>query len=346
MIYQVNTKTYPSYHNINRAENKSALLKNDYTDTISFRGLISDKNLRNIKIYEFDLDETLLKGTADEQQEVISLARTNNPDGSYIVYSSRRPLEYMTTLAGPGRDLPLPDFYAALDGSHIYEKKGNEMVEIKAWSEKLSLGKEGIIDLLDETEKELGGTFNNHILAPYEFFPSEHILEVMIKPGYMDKIRDSMEAKLKQAGIKAEIITTQYRSDDIIKHLVNNVTKRPEEYIDTIDAGMEMLGTNEHGGFDSIKISVSDKGKALDYIRKEVLKDKEIAFNKTFGVGDGENDASVAALTTKGLHFLVMGNAVPKLIDVIKKLGDGAKNLYYSSQEGAAAIIEAIKPEN
>ena len=311
--------------------------------TCSFTGLIPKQDLDNMKMYVFDLDKTLLNGSSDDKRKIIGLV---HKPGNVLVYASRRSIKGMQQEAGRGKDLPLPNYYIAIDGQKLYKNSDGQMLEIAEYGDKLKekFPKNKILNSLRQIEEEAG----QRLFGVFQSYDDDPALQIMIKPGYQERVKKQLCEKLQEQGLDQEITCDHLSNGTFERFYGSDNTSISRENKTRVEKLKKELGYPDRG-FDSLYIPTGTKGQAAEYIMKQ----EKIEPEQLVSVGDGPNDASLAALTKNGsgTWFIVISNAAEGLQKYIQSIAKGIQNLFnqhivISPNPGAQGILDAIDPEN
>jgi len=337
---------------VNSTQNKTSkpVLKQLNVDTISFKGLMNDKDKKSLKMCVYDLDETLLEGSQDSRNKVLDFSKDNKT----LVYSSGRTLKQVLPLIEDGT-IMMPDFYVGNNGINMYKNVGGKLEEITSWSDKLAekFHKDKVrsfmidiakANMFDEQEYEkIAKTtiipkdqqeFKGSKITEYEVNGSPLNIYFMMAPGLFEKNKPLIEEKLKENNIEAEVKFQNFNKKSLEIETLNKYFS-PQIAQDMRNHALPRL--NEDGSIDiAIITAKTDKGAATEYIRKEldIKKKKEV-----FAAGDAENDYSH---TNKGYFFGLVANATKGLKDLISKLPNS--NIIPASKSGVEGIWEIVEP--
>ncbi|OGI28643.1 MAG: hypothetical protein A2287_00700 [Candidatus Melainabacteria bacterium RIFOXYA12_FULL_32_12] len=337
------------------------------TDNVSFTGLLPDNDIKKLKMFVFDLDDTLLNGTDNDIKEVL-----DNTKGKIVVYASAKRLKELLQVAGDGKKLPLPDYFIANNGQFIYKRKNNDLVEMEDWAlglrEQTGFDREKVYSIMKNLAqkyhfsneelnqksnlneyKEKNPDFWNSKISFYEFYPSNFFQEFMVAPGIGNILKEELPALFKKNGIKARFTFNTYPKsnlDTLDKYFPDNKAEdirdkaRPLRIYKQSDTAR--YPDHQLGDLDTVHIGAGEKGDAVEFLRKQLgIKPKNV-----LAVGDDKNDVS---LTDKGYWFVFINNASDTLRNFIDNLNDFLKSkILKASKDGAAGILEAInlKSEN
>ena len=330
---------------------KSLILKQLTQDTISFKGLMNDKDKKSLKMCVYDLDETLLEGSQDSRNKVLDFSKDNNKT---LVYSSGRTLKQVLPLI-EDRTIVMPDFYVGNNGIDMYKNVGGKLEETKSWSDKLAekfhkdkvrnfmadIAKSNMFDNQEyqkiaktTTIPEGQQEFRGSKITEYEVNGSPLNIYFMMAPGLFEKTKPVIEEKLKENNIEAEVKFQNYNKKSLEIETLNKYFS-PQIAQDMRNHALPRL--NKDGSIDiAIITAKTDKGTATEYIRKELGIDKK----EVFAAGDAENDLSH---TNKGYLFGLMANATEGLKKSLGKLIH-SPNIFHPSKPGVDGIYEIIEP--
>lgn len=328
------------------ANKKSFIQSGIITDRVFFKGLIPDEKLKKVKMFVFDLDNTLLEGDQETRDNII-----NHSKDKTLVYASARTLKKLLEVAGKGKQLPLPDYYIGDNGQNIYKKKAEKLEKIDEWTESLreKYSKEEVRKavlsvaekypfpeeaLRKKTSSTPKGyeTFEKLKITEYPAFESDLSIYFMVASGLIDKVLPEIEDKLIEQNIKASVKHARYSKENLDKEIDKYFSP---EINDSIRNLARPLRINEDGSVDTIYISAGEKGAAAEFLRKQL----NIKPDQVVASGDDLNDYS---LTNKGYWFVMLKNTTEHM----KLLLENAKGLIQSTKTGVAGIWEAINPEN
>lgn len=326
------------------------LLKPLIKDTISFKGLMNDKDKKSLKMCVYDLDETLLEGSQDSRNKVLDFSIDNN---KILIYSSGRSLKQVLPLIEDGT-IVMPDFYVGNNGIDIYRNESGKLEEITPWSDKLAekFHKDKVRNFMTDIAKS--NMFDNRAwkkitettaipkgqqkfigskITEYEVNGSPLNIYFMMTPGLFEKTKPLIEKKLKENNIEAEVKFQNFNKKSLEMETLNKYFS-PQIAQDMRNHALPRL--NKDGSIDiAIITAKTDKGTATEYIRNELGVEKK----EVFAVGDAENDYSHA---NKGYFFGVVANATNGLRDLISKFADS--NIIQAPKSGVEGIWEIVKP--
>lgn len=326
------------------------LLKPLTKDTISFKGLMNDKDKKSLKMCVYDLDETLLEGSQDSRNKVLDFSKDNNKT---LIYSSGRTLKQVLPLIEDGT-IVIPDFYVGNNGIDIYRNVDGKLEEITSWSDRLAekFHKDKVRNFMTDIAKfnmfnkqewnkiaetttlpEGQQEFRGSKITEYEVNGSPLNIYFMMAPVLFEKTKPLIEKKLKENNIEAEVKFQNFNKKSLEMETLNKYFS-PQIAQDMRNHALPRL--NEDGSIDiAIITAKTDKGTAAEYIRNELgIEKKEV-----LAAGDAENDYSH---TNKGYFFGVVANATQGLKDLISKLPNS--NIISTSKSGVEGLWEIVEP--
>lgn len=316
-------------------------------DSVCFEGLMPDDAKKLIKLCVYDLDETLLEGPQNIREKIFDFAMDKT-----LVYSTARGLKRVAPLID-NKTLKMPDYCICNDGINIYKNINGRFEEMTSWSEGLmkNFDKNKVRNIMvkiarknmfkkEEWAKIPKGIvpqgqneFRGSKITEYETYDSPSNIYIMFAPGIFKKTLGEIEKQLDKNKIDAQIDFINYSGNGLDpKRLLDYFT--PDVAKNIINHAQPRLNPDNSLDVAVIKVK-TDKGKATEYLRKELqLKEKEI-----FASGDGENDYTH---TNKGYFFALVSNAKESLKKLIGQ--NPPENIIKTTKPGVEGIWETIEP--
>lgn len=309
----------------------NACTKNPVNDSVNFTGLIPSKNLKNIKCFIFDLDESLLEGSPEFINKVLQFAQ----NAGKIIYSSARDIKKITPLIEDGT-LATPDYCVCNNGLNIYKNIDGELREINSWQEDLQkhFNRDKIKAFMQKMADKLERNNQTHKIVQYETYGSALNIHFMLSENLpKENLQKLVLEELNKHSLKADLNFITYGKGCLEEEKLNN-------YFDVDVAkimrqkGLPLLKQDE-----SLDIAIitakTDKGEASEYIRKALkLKPQQV-----FATGDDINDFSNA---NKKYFFALPSNATSAFKNMLENAN--LRNVFRTSKPGSEGIWQAIEP--
>jgi len=301
-----------------------------------------------IKLCVYDLDDTLLEGNQAVREKILDFSK-----GKTLVYSSARALKNVQQLIND-KTLITPDYCVCNNGLNIYKNLNGTLEEIKSWSKELGekFDKEPVRKIMTKLAKENMFTkedyakmklieipegqkaFRGSKITEYEVYGSPLNIYFMFAQGLFKKTLPTIEKQLAKAGIEADVNFQNFTKEGLNLEKLKGYF--PQGNIAKDMRNHALPRVNADGSIDvAIITAKGDKGKATEYIRKELgFNEKEI-----FAAGDGENDFTN---TNKGYWFAFISNSTKGLKKLIGK--NPPSNIIKTTKPGVKGIWEVLEP--
>lgn len=320
------------------------------TNSPSFRGTIPNEIRSGLKMFVYDLDDSLLDGAQFARNQVMAYSDSN---GRNMFYSSLRNIDKIQEEIDKGV-LRTPTGAVAGAGINIFKKVDGGLREVKSWSQRLSqrFHKDEIrgfmldfarSNVMTKSEyakvdkinmPQLQKLFNGLRVTEYETYGSPLDISFMLSPGVSkEKFEKAALEGLAKNNITADIKFLRYPPgccdlDRIGKFFSPRVAK------DINTVGLPMM--HPDGSLDVAFITAKpNKGEASEYLRNELGLKTENVLSAGDDVADFEN-------AQKGYFFIPL-NPTKALQDLISKMPD-QRRIVNVKMCGAEGILEAIKP--
>lgn len=289
-----------------------------------------------------DLDGTLVNGSRDDILKLFSILEQ---DKYTIVYVTGRDIKNFKKLCKSlykkdGIRLMLPDYLITLNGAKIYTNKKSTIVPLKRfwidknWTKEIREGwsKKLCYEAYRETAKQITFDTDKPAVIDVKYKRSPLYLELCLHNEKVNEVKSTLEEECKKRNLKFNII---------VDYLEKNYVDIGIKVLDKIDkyrANLIREMRDEADGLYLMQPSASNKGIAVDYVRKKLgLKKEEV-----IATGDGGNDLH---LLTHGFKSIVLSNAHSKLLlEPISKLSHTEKaNLIFTKSGGTKGMLEGFE---
>lgn len=323
------------------------------TNQVQFSGL---KNPVTKCMFVFDLDGTFANGKNEDLQKIIQIAKQRSAKLVYATGRTKQEVEKLQReLAQKGVNLPTPEHLICNNGQFVYEnidgvlvKNPNYEAMLKAKtnfdgktvlatmkelanSDTYRFSPQQLKDLKKLAEfkaiKKNDPDFYGSKLSYYEWNPSEFMSEYFVGSGVdLAKLKQDIQARLMQAGIKTKFIENQY-----VKKIMD---KCPENIL----LQSHPLRRDNNGSMLALFICPADKADGVKYLKKHL----DIPNNEVLLAGNDDNDISMAELAKEGAYFICVNRASHKLKTVSNSLKDFLNSVFIARHDGAKGILEGI----
>ena len=288
-----------------------------------------------------DLDGSLALG---EKEDILKMFSLFNKHDINVVYATGRDLHKFRELSRifcKEQDIKffLPDYLVTLNGAKIYKLKKSRLMPLKnfwrdrQWEKiaKKGWNKKAAIEAINITSKKVRFFSDLPALVDVKYKPGPLHLELTVYHNKLDQIKECIEEECRKKNTKVNVIY-----DYIEKHHVDLGLK----ILDAIDkkkANIIRKMTDEKGGVYVSMVSATNKGEAVDYIRKKYRLKK----SQTIAAGDGGNDLE---LLTQGFKSIVVNNAHPLILrKPLENLPEKEKsNLIFVPSNGVKGMLEGM----
>lgn len=289
-----------------------------------------------------DLDGTLALGDKEDIQKLYSLFRMHNFTVVYVTGRDIKNFKKLTRTFIKEKDIKLiyPDYLVTLNGAKIYQHKRTRFIPIKRlyvdrnWYKHIKPGwnKKHCFEAFNATADKIRLDSGKPALIDVKYKPSPYYLETIVFYKKLDLIKQTFEEECLQRNVRVNVIF-----DYVEKHYVDmgiKVLDRVDKYRADIVRDLR----DETGGLCVMAPSATNKGDAVDYVRKRLGLPK----SQIIAAGDGGNDYH---LLSQGFISVVVSNANPTLLkEPLKELSkNGNSNIIYASSAGAKGLLEGLK---